>query len=295
MRTAVSQPSRIGTSFRLRIGSTATVQAPSPAAFSLGVSIQMLRYFSIAAGVVAAIAVATLPLIAQNPDSTPRTNAAASSGQKVLHPRARRGAAHPLPPVAAAAPAPVTPPAPALPLWPVNDPPEQPSVVWDSNGLRIDARNSSLQQILHDFSSASGATIEGMASDERVFGTYGPGQARDVLSQLLQGSGYNVLMIGDQGQGAPRQIVLSIRHAGDAQPASANNAPSNNDDDADVEEPAPPPQPVPMPFRPGFQPRAPQQLNPQELQQRQMQQRDLQIQQRNGQPAQNPNQPVQNP
>ena len=49
-----------------------------------------------------------------------------------------------------------------------------------------------------------------MNSDERVFGAYGlRSQARDVLAQLLQGSGYNVIMIGDQGQGTPRQLLLS--------------------------------------------------------------------------------------
>ncbi len=58
-----------------------------------------------------------------------------------------------------------------------------------------------------------------MGQDQRIFGAYGPGPARDVLSQLLDGSGYNVLMIGDQGQGTPRRIVLSARPAGPAQPS----------------------------------------------------------------------------
>jgi len=35
--------------------------------------------------------------------------------------------------------------------------------------------------------------------------------ARDVLSELLDGSGYNVLMIGDQGQGTPRTLVLTAK------------------------------------------------------------------------------------
>jgi hypothetical protein len=158
--------------------------------------------------------------------------------------------------------------------------------VWDSQGLRIDAQNASLQQILKDFSTASGAQIEGMGSDERVFGTYGPGQARDVLSQLLQGSSYNVIMIGDQGQGAPRQIVLSMRPTGDAKPITTNNSANSNDDDADVEEPPPPPPPQPTPggFRPGFQPRSAMGVNMQEQQReqqvREQQQRELQMQQR---------------
>ena len=55
-------------------------------------------------------------------------------------------------------------------------------MVWDSQGLRIEARNSSLQQILNDVSTATGAKVDGLGTDERVFGIYGPGQARDVLA-----------------------------------------------------------------------------------------------------------------
>ena len=177
-----------------------------------------------------------------------------------------------------------------LPDWPANDRPAEASVVWDSHGLRIDAENSSLEQILRDFSTATGAKVDGMAADERVFGSYGPGQARDVLSQLLQGSGYNVIMIGDQGQGAPRQIVLSMRQAGGAQPA-ANNPANSNDDDADTEEP-PPPQAGPVPFHPGFPPggplRTPQQINMQEQQMREQMMRQQQLQQQQPQPPNNP-------
>ena len=217
-------------------------------------------------------------LAAQAPAATPAATSASSPAHKPLHLRTRPGAAHPLTQPAPQAFAPLPPPAP--PAWPANDRPAQAAVVWDSQGLHIDAQNSSLQQILKDFSTASGAQIEGMGSDERVFGTYGPGQARDVLSQLLQGSSYNVIMIGDQGQGAPRQIVLSIRPTGDAQPAAANTSASSNEDDADVEEPPQQPQPPPGVLRPGFPPRGPMTANMQEQQQRQQQIRDQQMQQR---------------
>ena len=228
------------------------------------------------------------PLTAQTPAQTPAAAPAFTPAHKALHHHTRPSAAHPLTPQAPAALAPVTPPAPALPLWPANDRPAQASVVWDSQGLRIDAANSSLRQILKDFSTATGAKVEGMAADERVFGAYGPGKARDVLSQLLQGSGYNVIMIGDQGQGAPRQIVLSARRAADAQPAAANNPASGNDDDADADEPPQPPQAAPAPFRPGFSPRSPQQINMQEQQQREQQIQQQQIQQQQIQQRNNP-------
>ena len=161
-----------------------------------------------------------------------------------------------------APPAPVEPPLPAtlpmtpvaeLPKWPVNDKPGDASVTWDSQGLSINAANSSLQQILNDVSTATGAKVEGLGSDERIFGVYGPGQARDVLSQLLHGSGYNVLMIGDQGQGTPREIVLSTRQTGAAQP-SAGNPGNSAEEEPEIDEQPQQPEPQPRPMRPNFGP-----------------------------------------
>ncbi len=198
----------------------------------------------------------------------------------------------PEPPPAQVVPAPVVP---ETPKWPVNETPTTAQVSWDSHGLRIAATNSSLHQILNEVSSATGAKVEGLGADERVFGEYGPGDARDVLSQLLNGSGYNVLMVGDQGQGTPRQIILSARRAGSA-PHTANQPNGSPDmqpdeDVPDQPEPEEQPQPPaiirpPMPQSPeGTPPRTPQQML-QELQQRQIQMQQLQQQQQ-----QNPQQP----
>jgi hypothetical protein len=175
-------------------------------------------------------------------------------------------------------PEPVVPvPQPELPNWPVNDAAGPASVVLDSNGLRIDASNSSLQAILKEVSTETGVKVEGLSGDERIYGVYGPGRPRDVLTQLLNGSAYNVLMIGDQGQGSPRELVLTARQTGPAQPAVRANA--NNEEDDVEEQPAvvePPTQPNPsQPNRPpgapnGGPPRTPQQIM-QEMQQRQQQ------------------------
>jgi hypothetical protein len=168
---------------------------------------------------------------------------------------------------------PAPPPAPEPPKWPVNDHPAPATVVWDSQGLRIDATNSSLQQILNDVASDTGVKIEGFGEDARVFGIYGPGTARDVLSQLFQGTGYNVMIIGDSGQGTPRQILLSLRQAGNAQqPVNMNQSSSGDDNEVEEqqEEPQQPP-PVARPqMAPGGPPRTPQQIM-QEMQQRQQQ------------------------
>jgi hypothetical protein len=212
---------------------------------------------------------ATPMLLAQQPAATP------APVHRTAHPHKRATAT---PAQAAEAPVVEAPPEPVVPKWPVNEKPGLAAVVWDSHGLRIEAKNSSLHQILEDVSTATGAKVEGMGSDERIFGAYGPGQARDVLSQLLQGSGYNILMVGDQGQGAPRQIVLSSRRGGEAPvQASGGNPAGDQDDDADTEEPPIPAQapPIRPAFAPGAQPRTPQQIM-QEMQQRQqmMQQRE---------------------
>ncbi len=166
-----------------------------------------------------------------NPAPAPATKPA----HKSAHPHKK--------PSAAAAPAPQAaqprPPAvPKPPDWPANNRPAAASVVYDSQGLLIVASNSSLAQILKEVSTDTGAKVEGMGTDQRIFGTYGPGPARDVLSQLLDGSGYNVLMVGDRGQGTPRQIVLTIPPGSALQSAPKNAAPQASEDDNDSDQSA---------------------------------------------------------
>ena len=190
-------------------------------------------------------------------------------------------------PAAAVKPAqaaePTAPPAPPKPQWPVNDPPQQASVAWGAQGLSIDARNSSLQQILSDIATQTGVKIQGMDKDERVFGVYGPGQPREVLSQLLEGTDYNVLMVGAGERGAPQQIVLSMKPAGGPQP----NAPVPQGEM--YESPSPQYEPPPMPpqqqMPPNQAPRTPQQIL-QEMQQRQLMMQQQQMQQRQQQQQQ---------
>lgn len=236
----------------------------------------------------AGLALLGLPLwlSAQVPaDQTP--SPPETSAPKPVHIHKRPSAAHPV--VLGAVPeaqAPVVAPEPEKPNWPAYDHPAQASVVWDSQGLKIDATNSSLQQILKDVSTSTGVKVDGLTSDQRVFGTYGPGQARDVLSQLLQGSGYNVIMIGDQGQGTPRQILLSTRQSGASSTTAKTNQPGEEDDEEEqpaAQEPEPPVRPA---FPPGIPPRSPQQIM-QEMQQRQQQQ------QNQPQPPNQPQQPQQ--
>jgi hypothetical protein len=175
-------------------------------------------------------------------------------------------------------PIPPTPVVPPPPDWPANDHPSDATVTWDSHGLSIVAANSSLTQILKQVATETGATLQGLARDQRVFGVYGPGPARDVISQLLDGTGYNVLLIGDQGQGTPRQIVLTPR-TGSAQP-SGNRSPDSGDEDSDAEQQIAQPEPPSLPqqqypngplgMAPGVPMRTQQQII-EELQRRQQQ------------------------
>jgi hypothetical protein len=185
------------------------------------------------------------------------------------------------------APAPVTSPAaPCIPNWPANKKPAEASVVWDSHGLFIQASNSSLDQILNDISLKTGAKVEGMGADERVFGTYGPGPVRDVLTELLEGSGYNILLVGDLGQGTPRRIVLSGRPTGPAQPSGQSPpADSETEQEQSAAPEAPPTGPSSQPEPPPVPARSPQPMMPQRP--GQMQPMQQQQQQNNPQNPQN--------
>lgn len=96
--------------------------------------------------------------------------------------------------------------------------PAQPASVTLQHGkLTIDAHNSTLSEILHQIARAGGMKISGLQTgkpDQRIFGTYGPGTPRAVLSDLLNGSGYNVLMLGTTPSGVPGNLALSVRPPG---------------------------------------------------------------------------------
>lgn len=139
-------------------------------------------------------------------------------------------------------------PAPPAPIWPANRPPDQATVSWDSRGLEIEASNSSLDQILHQVAVDTGAKLEGLTQDQRIFGTYGPGPARDVLSKLLAGSGYNVLMIGGRGADSPLEVVLSVSSPTDPQTANNRNRSNAEEDEADPAPDPPRPPPTETPF-----------------------------------------------
>lgn len=108
------------------------------------------------------------------------------------------------------------------------DQPATPATVRSANNeLTVTAHNSSLAQILRQVSSQTGMKLDGMSADERVFGSFGPGATREVLTALLNGTSYNLIMVGDLPNGAPRELLLS-RRSGGAAPASPAAAANGN-------------------------------------------------------------------
>lgn len=168
------------------------------------------------------------------------------------------------------------------------DKPAQPAKVDLASGqLAIHADNSSLTEILKKLTAESGMTVDGLGADQRIFGSYGPGDPQDVISTLLDGSGYNVLMLGKTAEGTPKQLTLSPRlaHAANGNPGRQQQNPAQDEDNDDEVQPPPQPPETPAPGPPLNPPgvRTPQQML-QELQQMRQQQQQQQQQQLQPQP-----------
>ncbi len=93
-----------------------------------------------------------------------------------------------------------------------------------NNELTVKADNSSLAQILHQVSNKTGMHLDGLGGDERVFGSFGPAAPREVLTSLLNGTSYNVMMVGDLPNGAPRELLLTRRAGGGTATPALNQA-----------------------------------------------------------------------
>lgn len=143
--------------------------------------------------------------------------------------------------------------APPASLRSASEPPTQLAKVGVRDGkLMVEANNSDLPQILNQVAGISGIAIKGINGGPKVFGIYGPGQARDVLSALLADSGYNFIMVGGTGDGNPREVILTPRNkpAPPLSSANRNADPDADIDDFDPAENAPPVQAPPVPITP---------------------------------------------
>jgi len=190
----------------------------------------------------------------------------------------------------APAPAPSTPPAAAPPpatAPSLLDKPAEPAKVDLAQGrLAIHADNSSLTAILQQLTKDSGMTVDGLGADQRIFGSYGPGDPQEVISSLLDGSGYNVMMLGRTETGTPKQLSLTPRGARPASNGQGRSQETPQDEDIEEEVQAPPP---PEPPAPPQQPNVPQNgvRTPQQMLQELQQLRQQQLQQQQQQQPQN--------
>jgi len=184
-----------------------------------------------------------------------------------------------------------------------------PQVTYENNQLTIVAPNSTLGDILRAVRKQTGAEIDVPQAPERVVTHLGPGPARDVIAELLNGSRFNYVLLGSAENDTQLTRVVLVAKSG-AQDLRSNpdnteanrgiaqpngmvppqqESPDMNDqepppveDNASNVPDEPAPEPAPTEADQSSDPngvKTPQQML-QEMQQRQMQ---LQQQQQNGQ------------
>jgi hypothetical protein len=110
--------------------------------------------------------------------------------------------------------------APAVPSVPAREAAVPPEVSYENGQLLIDAKNSTLSDVLRAVEKHTGASFDIGSGDtsERVVGRLGPGPARDVLADLLNGSHFNYVILSPAGDpSALSRVVLTPRAAGTTQ------------------------------------------------------------------------------
>lgn len=238
-------------------------------------------------------------------------NAASSQSQVKTKPKGKKPQKPQLPVLPSGPTGPVQP----IPLDSIA--PVPPQVSYQNAQLTIVAANSTLGDILRAVRKQTGAEIEIPVATERVVTHLGPGSARDVLAELLNGSRFNYVLLGSPADNAVLTRVVLVAKTGPDNAGTQNNpaiaeqpqagivqrsggpgvvpvpegagdaeATDNNDDAADQAAAEAEQQPPASADQPGV--KTPQQML-QEMQQRQLQLQQQQGQQpQTGQPAQPP-------
>ena len=212
---------------------------------------------------------------------------------------------------------PPPPPLPSGPTGPIQSQvpldaiaPVPPQVVYQNGELTIVAPNSTLGDILRAVRKQTGAEIEIPDAKERVVTRLGPGPAREVMVELLNGSRFNYVLLGSAQDASALTRVVLVAKTGDittdnSRPAQPGQPPVN--EAANRGDQAPPPevsdaevpeenvednaeQPPPEAEQPATPADQPEVKTPQQMLQ-EMQQRQLQMQQQLQQHQQPPGQP----
>jgi hypothetical protein len=216
------------------------------------------------------------------------------------HRKAKKPAPAPLPPLPSGPTGPLQQQVPLDSMAPVP-----PQVTYQNAQLTIVAPNSTLGDILRAVRKQTGAEIEIPAAPERVVTQLGPGPARTVMAELLNGSRFNYVLLGspandalltrvvlvaktgpENGNPSDGQSMAGQQQAGMPQPDTAPDAndaeaaADDSTDDAADQAAAEAEQPASAPEQPGVK-------TPQEMLQ-EMQQRQMQLQQQQQLPGQPP-------
>jgi len=157
---------------------------------------------------------AGLPAVGAAPAQTPQQSRKA---------RTKKKQAEPPPPLPSG---PTGRPVQPLPLDAIAAVP--PQVTFENNQLTIVAPNSTLADILRAVRKQTGAEIDVPAAPERVVTNLGPGPAREVLADLLNGSRFNYVLLGSPSdQAALTRVVLVAKSGSQEIPSNpmAQNTP----------------------------------------------------------------------
>jgi hypothetical protein len=131
-------------------------------------------------------------------------NAAVSARQK----KTKKQQQPQLPPL----PSGPTGPVPAIPLDSMT--PVPPQVTYENGQLTIMAPNSTLADVLRAVRKQTGAEIDIPAATDRVVTRLGPGPVQEVMSELLNGSRFNYVLLGSpQNADVLTRVVLVPKSA----------------------------------------------------------------------------------
>ncbi len=176
---------------------------------------------------------------AANASSPGSTLPSATTKSRQPH-SAKRKTPTPDPPVVQAPPPP--------PPTPEQMAPVAPNVSYQSGQLTIQSNNATLAQVLRSVQAKTGASfdIPSSANSERVVAQLGPGQPKDILATLLNGSKFNYIILGSPNQpGSVQKVILTPRQNAPAINSAQNPIQQAQQQEAQAEEDYTPPEPTP--------------------------------------------------
>lgn len=182
----------------------------------------MLRCWAISGSFALVIVSASGAVAQQTPAQpltvSPKTAPAAASKTATpaaAHPAKHKKVAHKIKEARPAEPVVQAPPPP--PPTPEESPAATPQVAYQNGQLSIRSDNSTLGSILNAVKAQTGATVEGLGSSasDRIAIQLGPGDPRDILNTLLNGSKYDFILLGSPGSpNSVQKIILTARASG---------------------------------------------------------------------------------